>query len=520
MSTAIPASSRPAPPYPWLPIGKLVALTAALGLGVFMNVLDASIANVSIPTISGDLAVSADNGTFIITSFAVANAVSVPISGWLARRFGEVRLFVVCTLLFTLFSFTCGISPTFPLLLLSRALQGAAAGPMIPISLSLLLSNYPQHRQGFANGIWGMTAVVGPVAGPVLGGVITDNIRWNWIFFINVPFGLVCAAVTWWVLKDRETQISRRTVDFIGLALLIVGLFCLQIMLDKGNDDAWFQSNFIVTMALIAAFALTLFVAWEATERHPLVELRLFRNRNFTIAAITMTFGYMAYFGGVVVLPLWLQTALPNTYNPTWAGYATASIGILGIVASPLAGRLADRYDVRFLVSIGLLIFAAVSFSVAFANTDINFGKIFWYRVPWGLGMPFFFIPLTVLSFRGVAPEDMAAAASLFNFVRLVALSAGTSISVGLWDAREAFHAQTLSSLVTASAPELQRYMEHATALGLSVEQAWTILAQQIKNQAFMISLNELYWAIGWMFLVLTLTVWFSRPGSPGSARH
>ncbi len=490
-----------------------MALTAALGLGVFMNVLDASIANVSIPTISGDLAVSADNGTFIITSFAVANAVSVPISGWLARRFGEVRLFVICTLLFTLFSFTCGISPTFPILLASRVLQGAAAGPMIPISLSLLLSNYPQHRQGFANGIWGMTAVVGPVAGPVLGGVITDNFRWNWIFFINVPFGLICAAVTWLLLKDRETRISRRAVDFIGLALLVVGLFCLQIMLDRGNDAAWFQSGFIVTMALVAAFALTLFVAWESTERNPLVELRLFRNRNFTIAAITMVFGYMAYFGGVVVLPLWLQTALPNTYNPTWAGYATASIGILGIVASPLAGRLADQFDVRFLVSLGLLIFSAVSFSVAFANTDIDFGQIFWSRVPWGLGMPFFFIPLTVLSFRGVAPEDMAAAASLFNFVRLVALSAGTSISVALWDTREAFHAQTINSLVTASTPALQHYMAHAADLGFSVEQAWAVLSRQIRNQAFMISLNELYWAIGWMFLILTGIIWLSRPG-------
>ncbi|HEX7381165.1 MAG TPA: DHA2 family efflux MFS transporter permease subunit [Nevskiaceae bacterium] len=498
--------------YPWLPPAQLALLTVALGLGVFMNSLDTSIANVSIPTIAGDLAVSADNGTFIITSFAVANAVAVPISGWLAKRFGEVRLFVVCTLLFTLFSLTCGLAPTFPLLLVSRALQGAAAGPMIPISLSLLLANYPKARQGFANGIWGMTAIVGPVAGPVLGGIITDDYRWNWIFYINVPFGIAVASLVWILLRDRETKIAHEAVDVIGLAFLIVGVFCLQIMLDKGNDDAWFQSPFIITLAIVAALALLLFLAWEWTEKQPLVDLRLFANRNFSVACITMTLGYMAYFSGVVLLPLWLQTALPSNYNATWAGFATASIGVFGIFFSPIAGWLSDKYDPRAMVSIGMLIFAGVSFMVAFANTDINFAKVFLLRIPWGIGMPFFFVPLTTICFSTMARENIAAASSLFNFARLEALSIGTSVSVALWDKREAIHAQHMTSLVDPTNPAIHAFLRRATELGLDARQAWALLSHEIMNQGFMIGLNEIYWVSGWLFIVLVVLVWFARP--------
>ncbi|HEX7382089.1 MAG TPA: DHA2 family efflux MFS transporter permease subunit [Nevskiaceae bacterium] len=502
---------------PWLPPGQLALLTGALGLGVFMNVLDSSIANVAIPTISGNLAVSADDGTFIITFFAVANAVSVPISGWLAKRFGEVRLFVVCTILFTLFSLMCGLSPTFDILLLFRALQGAAAGPMIPISLSLLLANYRKERQGFANGIWGMTAIVGPVAGPVLGGIITEDFRWNWIFFINVPFGIVVAALTWTLLRKRETKIVHEGVDLVGLTLLVIGLFCLQLFLDRGNDDGWFQSEFIIIMAVVAAFTLLLFVAWEATDKHPLVELRLYRNSSFTVASITMVLGYMAYFGGVVLFPLWLQTALPYRYNPEWAGYATASLGICGVFTSPIAGRLSDKYDVRLLVSFGLLTFAAVSFAISFGNIEMNFGRMFWLRVPWGIGMPFFFVPLTVLSFDGVAREDLASAASLFNFTRLEGLSIGTSISVALWDKREAFHDHHITSLVDPTNPGWHAFLHHAGTIGLDAEQSLGLLAAQIKDQAFMLSLNEIYWVSGWLFVALTALAWFSHPKKPGA---
>ncbi|WP_247739687.1 DHA2 family efflux MFS transporter permease subunit [Endozoicomonas sp. G2_2] len=259
--------SAPAP----LPPGALVLVTLSLALAVFMNVLDVSIANVSIPTIAGNLGVSTSNGTWVITSFAVANAIAVPVSGWLAKRVGEVKLFVWCTVLFTLFSFLCGISGSFVMLLVMRAAQGVVAGPMIPLSQSLLLANYSPEKRGFANGIWGMTAVVGPVAGPILGGWITDNVSWSWIFYINVPVGIFAAAGTWFILRNRETETQKLPIDLVGLALLIVGVGALQIMLDKGNDEAWFQSPFIVTLAITATVFLAFFVVWELTDDNPVV---------------------------------------------------------------------------------------------------------------------------------------------------------------------------------------------------------------------------------------------------------
>ena len=507
--------------YPPLSPAKLALVTMSLALAVFMNVLDVSIANVSIPTIAGDLAVSANQGTWIITSFAVANAVAVPISGWLAKRFGEVKLFVVCTMLFTLFSFLCGAALNFPMLLLARALQGAAAGPMIPLSQSLMLSNYPRERHGFANGIWGMTAVVGPVAGPVLGGWITDDFSWQWIFYINIPFGILATIGTWSILRERETVVVRKAIDRVGLALLIVGVGALQIMLDQGNDRGWFGSNEIVTLAIIALFAICLFVAWELTEDHPLVDLRLFKKRNFTVATIAMTAGYMAYFSGVVLLPLWLQTV--QGYDPTWAGITTASLGLLGVVFSPIVGRLADKFDLRIIVTFGMLLFAGLSFLKSDANTTISFEQLFLTRLPWGVAMACFFIPLITLALGGMRSSEVAAASGLFNFMRLIGLSMGTSISVALWDSREAFHDHVISSAVSDNSPLAHQWLAQAQQLGMNQAQALSMLAQRIKQQAFMLGLNEMYWMAGWLFVGLSLLVWLSRPqrhSGPAPAAH
>jgi MFS transporter, DHA2 family, multidrug resistance protein len=506
-----PADASP----PLLDTPRRALVTVALALAVFMNVLDISIANVSIPTIAGFLGVSADQGTWVITSFAVSNAVAVPISGWLARRVGEVRLFVSCTLLFTLFSWMCGMSPTFATLLVARALQGAVAGPMIPLSQSLLLSNYPREQHGFANGIWGMTAVVGPVAGPILGGWITDNINWSWIFYINVPVGLLAAWITWFMLKERETATRRQPIDVIGLALLVVGVGCLQIMLDTGNDHGWFGSERIVVLAVIAVVALSFFVAWELTDDHPIVDLALFKRRNFTIATISMTLGYMTFFTGIVILPLWLQTQ--QGYTATWAGLTTSSLGLLGIVFSPIVGRLADRIDVRILVTVGFLIFAAVSFSNSAANSGITFQQLFVPRLPWGIATACFFIPLITLSLSGLPSNQIASASGLFNFLRLLALGFGTSISVTLWDRRATIHDHNLTSGITAFSPNTQHWLGQAQALGVDRLQTMEMLARTISRQAFTLATNDVFWISGWMFLTLILVVWIARRPQPGN---
>lgn len=498
--------------HPPLPPAQRAVVTLALALAVFMNVLDISIANVSIPTIAGFLGVSADQGTWVITSFAVANAIAVPISGWLARQVGEVKLFVVCTLLFTLFSWLCGFSFTFPMLLVFRALQGAVSGPMIPLSQSLLLANYPHDQRGLANGVWGMTAVVGPVAGPILGGWITDNINWSWIFYINVPIGLITVWLTWTLLRDRETPIRRQPVDVVGLALLVVGVTCLQVMLDQGNDKAWFQSTSIVILGLVALVTLSFFVVWELTEERPIVDLRLFRRRNFTIATTAMTFGYMTFFSAIVIFPLWLQTNLG--YTATWAGFATASFGILGFFFSPLVGRLADKVDVRLIVTVGFVIFAVLSFMAGHNNTQVTFWHVFMQRLPWGIGTACFFIPLITLSLMGLEASEIASASGLFNFVRQLALGFGTSISVTLWDDRASFHDHRLSSHLSRYSAVTQHWLHGLQHAGLSLSQVHERLAGLIGQQAFMMATNDVFWGSAWIFIAMIGLVWLSRPNA------
>jgi MFS transporter, DHA2 family, multidrug resistance protein len=499
-----------------LPPGRLTLVTMSLALAVFMNVLDVSIANVSIPNIAGDLAVTSTQGTWIITCFAAANAVAVPISGWLAKRVGEVRLFVICTLLFTLASFVCGLSFSFPMLLIARTFQGAVAGPMIPISQSLLLANYPPERRGFANGVWGMTAVVGPVAGPILGGWITDNYHWSWIFYINIPVGILAALGTWSLLKDRETETARPSIDTIGLALLIVGVAALQVMLDQGNDKAWFQSPYIITFGIIATVALSFFVLWELTDDDPIVDLKLFKRRNFTVATIAVSLGFMAYFSGVVVLPLWLQDE--QGYNATWAGITASSLGIMGFIFSPLIGRLADKFDARIIVTVGMLTFSILSFILGSFNTNVSFRQLFLTRLPWGIGLSCFFIPLITLSLSGLPPSMVASASGVFNFMRLIALSFGTSLSVTFWDHRASFHDHRLNESVTPYNAATQQWLAQAQDLGMTQPQAHASLAGEISNQAFMLSINDLYWLAGWLFLGLTVLVWFAKPASRRAA--
>ncbi len=287
--------------------GTLLAGTVALSLATFMNVLDLSIANVSIPAISGDLGVSPDQGTWVITSFGVANAISLPLTGWLTRRYGQVKLFLYSVLLFVLASFLCGLAPSIELLILFRVIQGAVAGPMIPLSQSLLLSSFPKEKAGTALALWAMTTLVAPVVGPLLGGFITDNINWPWIFYINVPVGLVAAAVTWFIYQKRETPTVKLPIDGVGLLLLIVWVGALQITLDKGKDLDWFHSTLIVSLVITSIVGFALFVVWELTENHPVVDLKLFSYRNFWTSTLAMSLAYGAFFGNVVLLPLWLQ---------------------------------------------------------------------------------------------------------------------------------------------------------------------------------------------------------------------
>jgi MFS transporter, DHA2 family, multidrug resistance protein len=509
-----PASTAPSLP----PLhGRTLAMGAvALSLATFMNVLDTSIANVSIPAIAGDLGVSPDQGTWVITSFGVANAISLPLTGWLTRRYGQVKLFTASVALFVLASILCAMAPSLQLLILFRVLQGAVAGPMIPLSQALLLSSYPPRRAGSALAIWAMTTLIAPVVGPVLGGWITDNISWPWIFYINVPVGIFAGLATWVIYRRRETPTVRLPIDTVGLALLVVWVGALQIMLDQGKDLDWFSSSTIVALALIAVIGFGFFLVWELTERHPIVDLSLFRLRNFWTASVAMSLGYGAFFGSVVLLPLWLQQYMG--YTATLAGLVLAPVGFLAISLMPLVGRTVNRVDPRLYVTASFLTFALVNFMRAQFDTDASFATLLVPTVIQGAAMACFFVPLVSLSLSGVSLERVPAASGLLNFSRITAGSFGTSIVTTLWDRRATLHHAHLVEHVTAGNPVASNALQTLQANGLSAAQSQGLIDRIIDQQAFMRSADDIFYASGLLFLVLIAVIWLARPGRGGAA--
>jgi DHA2 family multidrug resistance protein len=500
MGQETPVSAPEVPPP--LAGARLALGTVALSLATFMNVLDTSIANVSLPSIAGDLGVSPDQGTWVITSFGVANAIALPLTGWLTRRFGQVRLFTLSVFLFVIASFLCALAPSLGVLIGFRVLQGAVAGPMIPLSQALLLSSYPKSKSGTALGMWSMTTLVAPVVGPVLGGWITDNIAWPWIFYINVPVGIAAGLVTWFVYRRRETPTARVPIDRIGLVLLVLWVGALQILLDQGKDLDWFNSGQIVTLAVMALVGFTLFLIWELTEKHPIVDLSLFRRRNFWVSTLAMLLAYGAFFGNVVLLPLWLQQYMG--YTATLAGLVLAPVGVLAVLLTPLVGRNMHRVDPRWFVTASFGIFALVMIMRSHFDTDASIGTLLVPTLIQGAALATFFVPLISLGLSGLAPERIPAASGLMNFARITAGSFGTSIVTTLWDRRATLHhaqlVERLGSSGTGSA------LDSGT------------LNRLIDQQAFMLSATEIFYVSALLFVALVALIWLARPVRDGAA--
>jgi DHA2 family multidrug resistance protein len=513
----------PAQPAP-LTGGRLALGTIALSLATFMNVLDTSIANVSLSAIAGDLGVSPEQGTWVITSFGVANAISLPLTGWLTQRYGQVRLFTASILLFLLASLACGLAPSIELLIFFRIVQGAVAGPMIPLSQTLLLASYPKDRAGTALAMWSITTLVAPVVGPVLGGWLTDNFAWPWIFYINIPVGLVAAAVTWAIYRERETARRKLPVDAVGLGLLVVWVGSLQVMLDKGKDLDWFHSGTIVALAAVAALGFALFIAWELTDKHPVVELRLFLRRNFTFGTLALSLGYGAFFGNVVLLPLWLQQYVG--YTATLAGLVMAPVGILAIIGAPIVGRNLHKWDARIVATIAFVVFALVMWMRAGFTPDTDFGTILVPTIVQGIAMACFFIPLITLAFSGLRPDQLPAAGGLSNFVRITAGSFGTSISTTLWDHRATLHHAQLAEHITAYDVGTAQTLAGMQASGMSVEQSLAALNRLLDQQAALMSATDIFRASAILFLLLIAVVWLIKPvkaavaGAAASGAH
>lgn len=514
---APPSPPPPAAAHPPLQGSALLFGTVALSLATFMNVLDSSIANVSIPAIAGDLGVSPGQGTWVITSFGVANAISVPLTGWLTQRFGAVRLFTMSVLLFVLASWLCGFASSLEMLVFFRVLQGLVAGPMIPLSQTLLLSSYPRALAGTALALWGVTTLVAPVVGPLLGGWITDNISWPWIFYINVPVGLLAAAFTWGIYQKRETPTRKLPIDTVGLTLLVLWVGALQLMLDKGKELDWFASGEIIAMAVVAVVAFAVFVVWELTDEHPVVDLKLFKGRNFTFGALSLSVAYALFFGNVVLLPLWLQQWMG--YTATTAGMALAPVGLFAILLTPLVGRKVGQWDPRRMATGAFVVFALVLWMRSQFTTQTDFVHILIPTLIQGGAMAFFFIPLTTLTLSGLGPERIPAAAGLSNFARITAGAMGVSISTTLWESRAALHHAHMTETLVQGQGVFAQTLSGLTASGLSMEQALAQVNRLIDQQAFTRAVDDIFLGSAFLFLALIGTIWLTqRPASAGAA--
>ena len=489
--------------------GAALWVTAiALALGTFMQVLDGAIANVSLPTIAGNLGASTDDATWVITAFAAANGVTVPLTGWLMGRFGVVRTFIVSVALFTATSFLCGVATSLPMLTFFRLLQGGFSGPMIPGSQALLIAIFPDNKRATALGIWSVTALVGPVAGPVLGGYISDNYFWGLIFLINVPVGLLSGFVTWRALFNRDTPTRKLPIDMVGLILLATWVGALQVVLDLGKNDDWFNSRIIVILSVVAALAFAIWLIWELTDAHPAVDLSLLRNRNFLLGTVAFSLGYALFFATNLILPVWLQQQL--AYTATWAGLVSAPSGAVAILLTPFLARFGAKIDARLVATIAFVAFGASYFMRAGCTTYSDFTHFTLPLLVQGVAMSTFFMSMLTISLHGVPPERVPSATGISNFARITGGSFAASIFTTAWDRRESLHQTRLADV---SSPFSQVFMSATQNLrtGLNDHQTAGVVVRQMIGQAYLLSSIELFWICGWLSFAMIALVWLAK---------
>jgi MFS transporter, DHA2 family, multidrug resistance protein len=488
----------------------LVLVVIVLAMANFLAIMDLTIVNVLVPQIAGSLAVSSADGTWVITAYAVAEAIMVPLTGWLAERFGPVRVFVICIFGFGIVSVLCGLATSLPMLIAFRILLGICGGPLIPLSQTLLLTVVPKKYEMPALAAWAMTTILGPVAGPVLGGLIADHWSWPWAFHFKLALALPLAALAWYALKNHEQPTHKARVDFTGLALLILWVGALQIMLGNGQNLDWFNNNFIVVLAIITVLGFLAFVIWEMTDRTPIVDLRIFRNRAFSVSMVVIFLAYGALFGSVVLVPLWLQNVMG--YTATLAGYNTAFAGLISLPVAPITTKLMSKYDHRGIVMVGLLFCAASALMRIFYNLDVTFEATLWPQVLQGISFPLILIPLMDMSVSSLPAKDTASGAGQFNFIRTLSGAIATAIVVAVWEDAIKWNKAVLAGTVQHGQDMLLMLQQG----GFTEVKARSLFDMAVLQQAAQIGTNQSFLVIGVVLLITAGLVWIA----PQPPRH
>jgi MFS transporter, DHA2 family, multidrug resistance protein len=505
--------TQAAPPpveHPSLHGAKLIFLTAAIATAAFMELLDMTIVNVSVPSIAGSLGVSNSEGTWAVSSYMLAAAVVQPLSGWLARRYGEVRTFITSVCLFMLFSAICGLATSMPMLVGARLIQGFVSGPMMSVAQAILMRSYTPQRRGMAIALFSMVIMVAPIVGPILGGWITDNLSWPWLFYINLPVGAFCALASYSLLKDRESAKVAQPIDGVGLALLLVGVGSLQFMLDNGNEKDWFNSPVIITAGIVSLIALTFLLAWELTDKHPVIDMSLFKRRNYRVGVGVLAVAFFGFQSINVVFPLWLQTTLG--YTATWAGLAVAPMGLLALISSPFVGRNINRMNLRAAASLSFCVFGIAIFWTSTLNEQATFAQFATPRLLQGVGMAFFFLPLNQIILSGVPPNELASASGVSNFIRTMSGSIATAVTVWIWNRRTDYHHAVLTEHVRDSAAGWLDYQSRLGAHGITGTGALGYVDQVIGGQATTLAVNDVFFVLACVFVALIPFVWLARP--------
>ena len=508
---------------PWL-------IAVSVMFATFMEVLDTTVVNVSLPHIAGSLSVSIDEATWALTSYLVANAIILPMTGWLASRFGRKRLLMLSVVGFTAASFLCGLAPTLGLLILFRIIQGATGGALQPLSQAVLLEAFSPQDRGKAMGFWALGIVVAPIMGPVLGGWLTDNYSWRWVFYINIPVGVASIVMTkLYIFDPPYLRAEARRIDYWGIGMLAVGIGALQIVLDKGQEEDWFSSSLITTLAIVSAVTLVALIVHLLCTDEPVVDLRVFKARSYAVGVFLMTVVGFVLYGSMVLLPIMLQTLL--AYPPMQAGIAMAPRGIGSFFMMPITGLMTGRFDPRKLLTVGLLVGGLTLFWLSRLSLQAGYWDIFWPQLIQGVGMSLLFVPLTTVSMDPIPREKMGNATSLFNLMRNI----GGSIGIATTGTMLARHSQvttvTLGANVTPYDPASQTMLAQMQAAFMAsgadattaASRAYAALAGLVRRQATMVSFVGIFELMAVMFVSLVpLVLLMKRPthGAPPGAAH